>query len=165
VKAADWELYTGKNLAARVKKFSNIRGALCPIARDTLIAESAGRRDASDSTFFRCQLLTGARRNEVRLMKWPHLDLDRALCHKPTTKNGVPHTILLPAQPVIWLEMLPCLTDWAFPSNPNAKNGMRVGEWSVTDIEHWQRIRRRVGVTDVRIHDFRCAAASCLVIN
>ena len=99
-------------------------------------------------------------------MKWPHLDLDRALCHKPTTKNGVPHTILLSVQPVIWFEMLPCLTDWAFPSNPNAKNGMRAGEWSVTDIEHcWQRIRRRVGVTDVRIHDLRCTAASWLAIN
>ena len=43
-------------------------------------------------TFFPCQLLTGARRDEARLLKWAHLDLDRALWHKPTTKTGVPQT-------------------------------------------------------------------------
>jgi integrase len=69
-------------------------------------------------------------------MKWGPLDLDRALWHKPTTKTGVPHTIPLPAQLVTRLRTLPRLTEWVFPSSPNAKNGMQAGEWSVTAVEH-----------------------------
>lgn len=78
----------------------------------------------------------------------------------------MPHTIVLPAQPVIRLEKLPRLTDWVFSSNPNAKNGMRAGEWSVTAVEHrWQRVRRRVGLTDMWIQDLTRTAASWLAIN
>ena len=32
-------------------------------------------------TFFLCLLVNGVRRDEARLMKWAHLDLDRALWH------------------------------------------------------------------------------------
>ena len=43
---------------------------------------------------------------------------------------------------------------------------MRAGVWCVTAVEyHWKRIRRRVGLTDVRIHDLRRTAASWLAIN
>jgi integrase len=99
-------------------------------------------------------------------MQWKDLDLDRALWHKPTTKTGVPHTIPLPAQLVTRLRQLPRINEWVFPSSPNSLNGMRAGLWSGTAVEHaWQKIRRRVGLVDVRIHDLRRTAASWLAIN
>jgi integrase len=117
-------------------------------------------------TFFLCLLLTGARRDEARLMQWTHLDLERALWHKPTTKTGVPHTVPLPAQLVTWLRALPRVNQWVFPSSRNPRNGFRAGVWSVTAVEYnWHRIRRRVGLVDVRIHDLRRTAASWLAIN
>ena len=99
-------------------------------------------------------------------MKWEHLDLDGALWHKPTTKNGVPHTIPLPAQLVTRLQQLPRITEWVFSSSPNSKNGMQAGEWCGTAVEQqWRRIRKQVGLRDVRIHDLRRTAASWLAIN
>ncbi|HSL06092.1 MAG TPA: site-specific integrase [Nitrospiraceae bacterium] len=167
VKASDWELYEGKNPAARMKKFpKNSRERFVQSHEMPWLLKSLADEMPSIETFFLCLLLTGARRDEARLMQWAHLDLDRVLWHKPTTKTGVPHTIPLPAQLVTRILQLPRQTDWVFPSSRNSKNGMQAGEWSVTAVEHrWRRIRRRVGLTDVRIHDLRRTAASWLAIN
>ena len=43
---------------------------------------------------------------------------------------------------------------------------MRAGVWSGTAMEHaWRKIRDRIGLHDVRIHDLRRTAASWLAIN
>ena len=43
---------------------------------------------------------------------------------------------------------------------------MQAGEWCGTAVEQqWRRIRKRVGLRDVRIHDLRRTAASWLAIN
>jgi len=143
-----------------------VAGTVCPIQRTAVAPEIAGRRDPRTEIYFLTLLLTGARRDEARLMQWTHLDLERALWHKPTTKTGVPHTIPLPAQLVTRLRTLPRVNQWVFPSTQNPRNGMCAGRWSVTGVEHaWQKIRRRVGLVDVRIHDLRRTAASWLAIN
>ena len=155
VKASDWEIYEGKNPADRIKKFAkHSRERFVQSHEMSWLLKALAEELPQIETFFLCLLLTGARRDEARLMMWAHVDLDRALWHKPTTKTGVPHTISLPAQLVTRLQQLPCITEWVFPSSRNSKNGMKAGEWSVTAVEHrWRRIRRRVGLTDVRIHD------------
>jgi integrase len=167
VKAEEWELFTGKNPAHRIKKFPKYsRERFVQSNELPWLLKSLAEEMPRVETFFLCLLLTGARRDEARTMQWTHLDLDRALWHKPTTKTGVPHTIPLPAQLVTRLQTLPRLMEWVFPSSPNPQNGMCAGQWSVTAVEyHWQRIRRRVGLTDVRIHDLRRTAASWLAIN
>lgn len=64
------------------------------------------------------------------------------------------------------LRALPRVNQWVFPSAPNPLNHFQSGEWSVTAVEHaWQKIRRRVGLQDVRIYDLRRTAASWLAIN
>ena len=165
-KAQDWELYDGKNPADRVKKFSKHSRARFLQANELpwLLKSLADERPTVE-TYFLCLLLTGARRDEARTLQWTHLDLERALWHKPTTKT-TPHTIPIPAQLVTRLRTLPRVCEWVFPSTPNSKNGMRAGLWSVTAVEKkWQQLRRRVGLTDVRIHDLRRTAASWLAIN
>ena len=166
-KAIDWDLYDGKNPAARVKKFpQHSRERFVQSHEMPWLLKVLDDEMPRIQTYFLCLLLTGARRDEARLMKWTHLDLDRALWHKPTTKTGVPHTIPLPPQLVIRFQQLPRITEWVFTSNPNVNNGMRAGEWCATSVEHhWRRIRRKIGLKDVRIHDLRRTAASWLAIN
>jgi integrase len=167
VKAEEWELYTGKNPAHRIKKFpKHSRERFVQSNEMPWLLKSLAEEGLRVETYFLCLLLTGARRDEARLMQWTHVDLDRALWHKPTTKTGVPHTIPLPAQLVTRLRALPRITDFVFSSCPNNKNGFRAGQWSGTAVEHsWRKIRRRVGLTDVRIHDLRRTCASWLAIN
>jgi len=80
VKAADWELYAGKNPAARVKKFPKhsrerfVQSHEIPWSLKALADEMP-----QIEIFFLCLLLTEPRRDEVRLMKWAHLDLDCTL--------------------------------------------------------------------------------------
>jgi integrase len=167
VKADEWELFTGRNPASRIKKFpKRSRERFIQSNEMPWLLKSLSEEGLRVETYFLTLLLTGARRDEARTAKWADLDLDRALWHKPTTKTGVPHTIPLPAQLVTRLRALPRVTDFVFSSCPNPKNGFQAGEWSVTAIEHqWRRIRARVGLNDVRIHDLRRTAASWLAIN
>ena len=167
VQAEEWELFTGKNPASRIKKFpKHSRERFAQSHELPWLLKSIADELPTVENFFLTLFLTGAHRDEARLMKWQHVDLDRALWHKPTTKTGVPHTIPLPAQLVTRLRTLPRVCEWVFHSTPCSKNRMRAGLWSVTAVEHaWQNIRRRVGLQDVRIHDLRGTAASWLAIN
>jgi integrase len=167
VKADEWEIFSGRNPAHKIKKFpKHSRERFVQSNELPWLLKSLSEEMPRTETFFLCLLLTGARRDEARTMKWTHLDLDRALWHKPTTKTGVPHTVPLPAQLVTRLRQLPCVCDWVFPASPNPRNGFQAGEWSGTAVEVvWGKIRRRVGLRDVRIHDLRRTAASWLAIN
>jgi integrase len=164
--AQDAEVYDGKNPADRVKKFpKRSRERFIQSNELPWLLKSLSEEHPRTETFFLCLLLTGARRDEARTMQWMDLDLDRALWHKPTTKTS-PHTIPLPAQLVTKLRALPRVCEWVFPASPNPRNGFRAGLWSGTAVEvMWGKIRRRVGLRDVRIHDLRRTAASWLSIN
>ena len=148
VKADEWELYTGKNPAHRVKKFRKqsrqrfVQSNELPWLLKALADEMPPR-----GNLFPVSPLTGARRDEARLMKWQDVDLDRGLWHKPTTKTGVPHTVPLPAQLVTRIRQLPRHTDWVFPSKACPKNGWQAGVWSITAVRsYWERIPPACGV-------------------
>jgi len=166
-RAQDWEVFDGKNPADRIKKFPKHSRAVFVKEHEMpwLLASLAEELPRSE-TFFLTLLLTGARRDEARLMQWEHVDLEGALWHKPTTKTGIPHTVPLPALLVTKLRALPRVTDWVFPSTPNNMNGGQPGPWSVCAVEHcWRRVRDRAGLRPIRIHDLRRTAASWLAIH
>lgn len=99
-------------------------------------------------------------------MQWTHVDLEKGLWHKPTTKTGVPHTVPLPARLLELLQRFPRINEWVFPSEPNNKNQHQSRQWAVTCVEHaWRKIRARIGLNDVRIHDLRRTTASWLAID
>ena len=141
VQAEEWELFTGKNPASRIKKFpKHSRERFVQSNELPWLLKSLADEQPTVENFFLTLLLTGARRDEARTMQWAHLDLDRALWHKPTTKTGVPHTIPLPAQLVTRLRTLPRVNEWVFPATACSKNGYHPGLWSVTAVEHaWQK--------------------------
>ena len=98
--------------------------------------------------YFRVVLLTGARRNEVRGMAWPELDLDEGLWRLPAERNksGRPFDIPLSPPVVETLRALPRIGPMIF-----ALDGKR----PMTLHQLIERVRRDAGLHDVRLHDLR----------
>ncbi len=167
VKASDWEIYEGKNPAARIKKFpKHSRERFLQTNEMPYVLASIAEEPLRNQAYFLTLILTGCRRDEARSMQWSHVDLERGLWHKPTTKTGVPHTVPIPARLLDLFKRFPRVNQWVFPSSPNNKNNQQSGQWSVTSVEHaWRKIRERVGLKDVRIHDLRRTTASWLAID
>jgi len=166
-KAQDWELYDGKNPAARVKKFPrHSRERFIQPNELPWFLKSLSEELPHVELFFLCLLLTGCRVGELRAAQWTDLDLERGLWHKPTTKNGRSHTVPLAAVLIQRLHQLPRRTVWVFPGHPNGIYACRAGLWSRTAIQAvWKRIRKRAGLVDVHVHDMRRTCASWLAIN
>ena len=104
----------------------------------------------------RLLILTGARRGEVLGLRWQHVNWERQCLDLPDSKTG-PKTVHLnpPA-----LEVLSALADqradgseWVLPG--------RNAEKPLIGLPHaWERIRKRAGLDDVRLHDLRHSFAS-----
>lgn len=166
-KADDWEIYDGKNPASRVRKFpKHSRQRFVQENEMPYLLASIHEAPLRTQGYFLTLLLTGCRRDEARLMQWKHVDLEAGLWHKPMTKTGIPHTVPLPARLLDLYKCFPRVNEWVFPSSPNNNNNNTPGQWSVTSVETaWRKIRARVGLNDVRIHDLRRTTASWLAID
>jgi integrase len=167
VKAEEWELYAGKNPANRVKKFSKYSQERFIQSHEMpYLLKSLAEELPQQETFFLMLLLTGCRVGEAQAAKWADLDLAQGLWHKPTTKNGHPHTIPLAAVLIDRLRQLPRSTAWVFASRPNGQNNFTPGQWSHSAINFvWHRVRRRAGLPHMRVHDLRRTTASWLAIS
>jgi integrase len=100
-------------------------------------------------------LLTGARKGEVISMRWTDLDLDRGIWRLPTSKTGRSDRPLLPMA-IAYLRDLYKGRDSISPLVcPSAAGG------PVTSVDEcWGRIRKALGIHDVRLHDLRHSLAS-----
>jgi len=91
---------------------------------------------------------TGMRRGEIVSATWDNVDLDKRTLHIPITKNGHARTIPLTPKAVELLADLPRTDDRVFPITGNA---IRLA---------WVRLKKRVGIVDLRFHDLRHEAIS-----
>ena len=98
-------------------------------------------------------LLTGARRSEVTQAKWEDVDWEKRVLLVPVAKSGRPRTIALNAGAFAVLKSIP-----RDPECPYVFPTRHVGLFYP-----WDRIRRRAGLSDVRLHDLRHSFASFLV--
>ena len=103
-------------------------------------------------------LLTGARRNEVTFAKWDYVDWKNKTLLVPKSKSGRARVIALNQTAVALLTALPRIdgNEYIFPSPVN-------GRPSASLYFPWDRIRKRAGLEDVRLHDLRHSFASFLV--
>ena len=103
-------------------------------------------------------LLTGGRRNEITHAKWEHVDWEKRTLLVPVSKSGKPRTIALNGASIALLESVPRVQDseHIFPSPFS-------GHPFASLFYPWDRIRRRAGLIDVRLHDLRHSFASFLV--
>src|ERR1044072_638910 len=102
-------------------------------------------------------LLTGGRRNEITQAKWEYVNWERRTLLVPLSKSGKPLAIALNGQALVLLRAVPRTDNpYIFPSPVNGKP-------SASLFFPWDRIRKRAGLKDVRLHDLRHSYASFLV--
>jgi integrase len=103
-------------------------------------------------------LLTGARRNEITQAKWEHVDWQRRTLLVPVSKSGKPRMIALNGAAIALLQSVPGVqgSEHIFPSPFSGHPFAQL-------FYPWDRIRRRAGLADLRLHDLRHSFASFLV--
>jgi integrase len=103
-------------------------------------------------------LLTGARRNEITHAKWDYVDWTRKTLLVPKSKSGRARVIALNQSAIALLRATPRLD-----GNPYIFPSPVTGRPSASLFFPWDRIRKRAGLDDVRLHDLRHSFASFLV--
>lgn len=103
-------------------------------------------------------LLTGARRNEITFAKWDYIDWKNKTLLVPKSKSGRARVVALNQSAIALLGSTPRIegNPYIFPSPVNGKP-------SASLFFPWDRIRKRAGLEDVRLHDLRHSFASFLV--
>ncbi|HEU4661529.1 MAG TPA: tyrosine-type recombinase/integrase [Pseudolabrys sp.] len=103
-------------------------------------------------------LLTGARRNEVTFAKWEYIDWKNKTLLVPKSKSGRARVVALNQSAIALLRSAPRTegNPYIFPSPVN-------GRPCASLFFPWDRIRKRAGLEDVRLHDLRHSFASFLV--
>ena len=103
-------------------------------------------------------LLTGGRRNEITFAKWDYVDWKNKTLLVPKSKSGRARVIALNQSAIALLTSTQRIDDnpYIFPSPVN-------GRPSASLYFPWDRIRKRAGLGDVRLHDLRHSFASFLV--
>jgi integrase len=104
----------------------------------------------------RLLVLTGARKSEILTLKWDYVDTERGCLRLPDSKTGA-KVIPLGAAALEALVNIPRIED-----NPYVFPGRKCGHF-VGLYNNWDRIRKRAGLEDVRLHDLRHSFASVAV--
>ena len=106
--------------------------------------------------YFLLSLLTGARKSNVKAMRWDDIDLDRGVWRIPESesKNREPMLcVLAPAAvEILRRRRVAVKGDFVFPG--------RRGGHLVSPQKAWERARERAGLSDVRLHDLRRTLAA-----
>lgn len=103
-------------------------------------------------------LLTGARRNEITQAQWTFVDWENKTLLVPRSKTGRPRHIRLNGASLALLKSLPVV-----PGNPFIFPSPVTGRPSPHVFFPWDRIRKRAGLEDLRLHDLRHSFASFLI--
>jgi integrase len=116
-------------------------------------AEQEQAELASAIAALRLLVLTGARKGEILGLRWENVDWERRCLRLEESKTG-PKVIPLN------VPALEVLMDLRANGSPWVVAGSRPGRRLVGLTRIWYRIRKRAGLSDVRIHDLRHSFAS-----
>lgn len=151
-----WE---GQNPTNGIKKYTMVKRDryLLPHERKAFFESLNQEENFVAKTYFYMALFTGARKTNVLEMRWKDIDFDNAIWRIPETKNGDPQNIPLINYAIQILKQIPKTSEWVFP-NEKSKSG------HFEDPKRaWNRILRRAGIEDLRIHDIRRTMGAWLV--
>ena len=102
-------------------------------------------------------ILTGARKSEAAQARWVDVDFERGIWTIPLSKSGKARYVPLSSSAIQVLKRRKgSENEYIFP---NPKTGQPMRHFHNT----WDRIRKRAGIPDVRIHDLRHNFASLLI--
>jgi len=125
------------------------------LAQDELRALCAALGDGNFADIVRLLLLTGARRSEIGMLRWPEVDLAKRQIILPAhrVKNGREHCIPLSTQALAIVARQPRRNSTEFV-------------FSDRGFQDWDRCKQvldqRVGIAAWRIHDLRRTCATCM---
>ncbi|MBO6824467.1 MAG: tyrosine-type recombinase/integrase [Thalassospira sp.] len=117
-------------------------------------AEEMGVDDIYAISAIRLLIFTGCRLNEIMSLKWTEVDFTNSCLRLSDSKTGARVVHLGPPA----LDLLKNLKRQ--PKNPWVICGKIPGTNRKEIQKFWQRIRKRAGIEDVRIHDLRHSFAS-----
>jgi len=119
-------------------------------------AERTGTVPLAFVQLVRLLMLTGARLGEILHLQWEHVDFERQMIFLPDSKTGrKPIYLNAPAT-----EVLSGIA--RVEGNPFVIVGRKPGGHFVGVQHAWQRLRRKAGFDDLRLHDLRHNYASAL---
>ncbi len=102
----------------------------------------------------RLLILTGCRKSEILTLQWGHVNFETGYLELPTSKTGQKRVPLgAPA-----LELLASLE--RIEGNPYVLPGEKEKQHLVGLPRVWNRLRKKAGLDDVRLHDLRHSFAS-----
>ena len=153
-------LPTGQSPCAGVSPFKIHAQRERYLSRDEAqrLMRALEKSDRPEAFAIRLLLLTGARKSEVLKARWEHVRLDLRLLIVPLSKSGKPRHIPLSDEAITVIRSIPRQqgNPWLFPGHAPGK--------PLSDLYLlWNRLRRELGLADVRIHDLRHTFASFLV--
>ena len=116
--------------------------------------EAAGTISKANADVVRLLALTGLRLSEVRCIRWRNVDTKRGALALDKVKNGKVES----KSRVIGTASLAVLAGQSYTGDdeyvfPGSSPGEPVSLWTIEDT--WKRIRKKSGVTDLRLHDLR----------
>lgn len=100
-------------------------------------------------------LLTGVRKSELLMAKWDDINFERNELQLEDTKAGRTHYVPLSSPALTLIKGIPRLDD-----NPYLLPGRRKGKHLVNISVPWNRVRKKAGTKDVRLHDLRRTVGS-----
>jgi integrase len=159
--ASDWGIPRLElNPAKKVSLFEETERQRFLSAGETKALIDAARMDENQlaANAIELLLLTGGRRNEITQAAWEHVDLAKGTLLVPLSKSGKPRTIALNVAAIDLISSLPSRgrSKWLFPSGKTNRPCPSI-------CSPWERIRKRAGLYDLRLHDLRHSYASNLV--
>ena len=159
--AEEWKLRTGGNPCKFVRKYRETkRERFLTDAEFRRLGEvlgemeAEGRLPAHPAAAIRLLMLTGCRRNEIVELQWKDVDLGAGELRLRDSKSGARLVPLSPAAARVLAE-LPRVEDnpWVIPGTKRGRH--------LADLNHyWERVRERVKLPEVRLHDLRHSFAS-----
>lgn len=156
-RAIEWG-WDGTNPCNGIKKYKEIKRErfIQPLEFKPFFEALEEEENIAAKNYIWISLLTGARRSNVLAMRWDEINFERNIWRIPETKNGDPQEVPLVKQAIDLLKVLKeeSESEWVFPS-PSSKTG------HLQDPKKpWQRILKKAGIDDLRIHDIRRTLAS-----
>ncbi|GJE78251.1 site-specific integrase [Methylorubrum suomiense] len=150
----EWDIHLAQNPCKLVRRPSPPKGRTRRLEGDEeqrlLTAADKGRVPYL-RPLIELAVETGMRRGELLSLTWENVDLDRRVAHLPLTKNGSSRDVPLSTRAVATLMKL--RTGESAKVFTAAPNAVRLA---------WERLRRRVGLNDLHLHDLRHEAVSRL---
>ena len=139
-------------------KIHGVRERYLTDAQATQVMYELDRSDQPQARIAKLLILTGARKSEIRKARWEHVHLEQRILTVPVSKSGKARHIPLSDEAVEVFLSIPKVQGcpWVFPGHAPGK--------PLSDIYlFWNKLRRKLGLQGIRVHDLRHTFASLLV--